>query len=66
MKKPMSKTMKFGQITNLIGLLLICATIILRRGDYNIPDFAMGLMTGCGIGFMLFGLFQIGRSRSKA
>ncbi|WP_410770899.1 hypothetical protein [Fontibacillus sp. BL9] len=62
----MTKSENIGSILNLAGMLLICAAILLRRGDYHVNDFLMGLMNGAGIGFILLGLFQLGRKRSKA
>lgn len=62
----MTKSKNSGYLINLAGMILICATILLRRSDVHVSDFLMGLMNGAGIGLIVLGLFQYGRKRSKA
>lgn len=55
-----------GLILNSVGVLLICATILLNRSAIETNDFVMGLMTGAGIGLCVLGLFFLGRMRSRS
>lgn len=49
----------------LIGSLLVCGTIVIRRSGIQAEDFMMGLMNGAGIGFLLLALFRFGRKAGK-
>lgn len=57
----MTREQKQGQWFTLIGLLLVCGTIVIRRSGIHAEDFLMGLMNGAGIGCFILALFRFGR-----